>query len=97
MIVGELEQFVRWAKSLDGPYTPPNGPYQPFPFFPIPNPGVVNIFDKNEAVGTTPRDSDRCEAIIANHFLSWMCMKRYQFPCVLINCMADTSIHVPTL
>ena len=42
MIVGELEQFVRWAKSLDGPYTPPNGPYQPFPFFPIPNPGVVN-------------------------------------------------------
>ena len=37
-------------------------------------------FEKNEAVGTTPRDSRRCEAVIANHFLPWMCMKRYQFP-----------------
>jgi hypothetical protein len=32
---------------------------------------MVNIFEKNEAVGTTPRDSRRCEAVIPNHFLPW--------------------------
>ena len=61
--------------SLGGPYTQPNSPYQAFPFLLIPNPGVVSIFEKNEAVGTTPQDSRRCEAVNANHFFPWICMK----------------------
>jgi len=32
---------------------------------------MVNIFEKNVAVGTTPRDRRRCEAHIPNHFLPW--------------------------
>ena len=50
--------------------------YPPCQFFQIPNPEVVPVL-KNEAVGTTPRGSRRCEAVIANHFLPWMCMKPF--------------------
>ena len=68
-------QVLELIQSLDGPYTPPNGLYQAFPFLLIPNPGVVSIFEQNEAVGTTPQDSRRCEAVNANHFFPWICMK----------------------
>ena len=54
--------------------------YQQIPFFPIQNTEVVDIFrvptlKKNKAVGTTPRDSRRCEAVNANHLFPWICMK----------------------